>query len=97
MSRRGPRPLAPAVESFVAAIAPAGLLGEVQRVWADAVGPVIAAEARPVAERDGTVTVACASAVWAHELALLAPSLVNALNTRLAPSRVSALRCRTGR
>ena len=42
--------------------------------------PAIAAEAEPVSEHDGVVTVACRSAVWAQELDLLAPDLVARLN-----------------
>jgi predicted nucleic acid-binding Zn ribbon protein len=44
----------------------------------------VAAEAEPVAERDGTVTVACGSATWAQELDLIAPELLERLNGALA-------------
>jgi predicted nucleic acid-binding Zn ribbon protein len=62
-------------------------------VWPDAVGEAIAREARPVAERDGTVTVACSSAVWAQEVGLMGPQLCAALNARLGGERVASLRC----
>ena len=42
-----------------------------QTAWAEAVGEAVAAEATPVSERDGVVTVACRSATWAQELDLL--------------------------
>jgi hypothetical protein len=44
---------------------------------------VVAAEAQPVSEREGVITVACSSAVWAQELALLAGDLREGLNTAL--------------
>jgi predicted nucleic acid-binding Zn ribbon protein len=44
----------------------------------------VAAEAEPVAERDGVVTVACRSATWAQELDLLGPELLGRLNEALA-------------
>jgi predicted nucleic acid-binding Zn ribbon protein len=74
---------------------PATLLARVQASWRVAVGPALAASATPVAEREGMVTVACDSAVWAQELDLLAPDLVGRLNERLdgaEPGRVERLR-----
>jgi predicted nucleic acid-binding Zn ribbon protein len=62
-------------------------------VWPEAVGAAIAREAQPVAERGGVVTVACASAVWAQEVGLMAPALCAAVNARLGGERVTALRC----
>jgi predicted nucleic acid-binding Zn ribbon protein len=94
--RRAPVPLAGAVEALAARLEPATALAAVQRAWPDAVGPAIAAEAEPVSERGGVVTVACRSAVWAHELDLLAPELVDRLNAALGEPRVTALRCTAG-
>jgi predicted nucleic acid-binding Zn ribbon protein len=96
--RRVPRPGALAFARLASELAPATPLAAVQGAWADAVGPVVAAEAEPVAERGGVVTVACRSAVWAQELDLMAPDLLARLNDRLAGVEVAALRCRaTGR
>ncbi len=64
--------------------APATPLAAVQAAWAEAVGARIAAEARPVAERDGVITVACRSATWAEELDLLAEALLGRLRETLA-------------
>jgi predicted nucleic acid-binding Zn ribbon protein len=94
--RRAPVPLAGAVEALAATLEPLTPLAAVQRTWADAVGPAIAAECTPVAERGGVVTVACRSSVWAHELSLMAPDLVGRLNAALGEARVAELRCRTG-
>jgi predicted nucleic acid-binding Zn ribbon protein len=93
MRRRGPRPLGPAVESLAASLAPATLLGDVQRVWEGAAGPAIASEASPISERGGTLTLLCSSAVWMQEIDLLGPSLVAALNAALAAERVVGVRC----
>ena len=91
--RRAPRPLGLAVEAFTARLAPATLLADVQRVWEGAAGPAIAAEAHPVGERDGTLTLRCASAVWMQEIDLMGPVLVAELNRALGGERVSAVRC----
>jgi predicted nucleic acid-binding Zn ribbon protein len=92
-SRRAPRPLAGAVGALAESLRPATVLGDVQAVWRDAVGEAIAREAQPVAERAGTVTVACGSSVWAQEIGLMAPALCEALNARLGGERVTGLRC----
>ncbi|MDP9228843.1 MAG: DUF721 domain-containing protein, partial [Actinomycetota bacterium] len=69
-------------------LTPSTPLGAVQSVWAEAVGDAIAAEATPVAERDGVVTVACRSSTWAQELDLLAPQTLRKLASAL-PEGVS--------
>jgi predicted nucleic acid-binding Zn ribbon protein len=74
---------------------PDSLLGEVQRVWRSAVGPAIAIEAQPTSERAGVVTVSCSASVWAQELDLMAPAILERLNGLLRSGRVSRLRCVT--
>ena len=96
MRRRAPVPLAGAVDALARRLEPMTPLAAVQRAWPDAVGPVIAAEAEPVAERSGVVTVRCRTAVWAQELTLLAPELVGKLNGVIGEPRVSELRCTAG-
>ena len=91
--RREPRPVAGAVGALADSLRPTTGLAAVQAVWSDAVGDAIAREARPVTERDGTVTVACTSSVWAQEIGLMGPSLCTAVNARLGAERVTALRC----
>jgi predicted nucleic acid-binding Zn ribbon protein len=85
--RRRPQPLAHALERFQGQLAPPTLLGEVQRVWAPALGHQLAEHAEPVSERDGVVTARCDSAVWAAELTMLAGSLCERLNTRIGGRR----------
>jgi predicted nucleic acid-binding Zn ribbon protein len=94
MRRREPRTLAAAVDSLVRELAPRTLLADVQRVWPEAVGGAVAAEAVPAAERDGVLVVSCSSSVWAHELDLMAPQLIDRLNQVLDGPRVARLRCR---
>ena len=96
MSRRAPRRLATALDGLTPGLAPATALAGVQEAWAVAAGPAIAAAARPVAERDGVLEVVCEAAVWAAELELLGEQVVAALNERLGPGTITALRCRTG-
>ncbi len=93
MRRRAPRPLAQALHDLRRAIAPATTLADLQAAWPAVTGPVIAAEAAPTAEHGGVVTVACRSAVWAHELELMGPDLVTRLNAALGRDAVRALRC----
>jgi predicted nucleic acid-binding Zn ribbon protein len=93
MRRTGPRPLGHALAEVSSHLAPATTLAGVQACWADAVGPAIAEEAEPVSEREGVVTVACRSAVWAQELDLLATDLVARLNELLGgPARADRVR-----
>lgn len=96
MRRPAPRSLAGALDRLGAELAPATALAHVQEVWERAVGPAIAAAARPVAEREGIVTIVCEASVWAHELELMAVELVPRLNDELGSPTVRELRCRTG-
>ena len=100
MRRSAPRPIADALAELRDMAEPATLLARVQACWREAVGAVIAAEAEPVSERDGVLTVACDSAVWAHEIQLLGADLVRRLNDALggAPKgELRELRVRTAR
>jgi predicted nucleic acid-binding Zn ribbon protein len=92
LSRRRPRPAGEALRDVLADAAPATLLASVQRAWPAAVGARIAAEAEPVAEQEGTVTVACRSATWAQELDLMQDQIRERLNAALAVREVSTLR-----
>jgi predicted nucleic acid-binding Zn ribbon protein len=83
------------VQALADALAPATTLARVQRVWEDAVGPAVAKEATPVAERDGELTLACAAAVWAQELDLMGPELAAKVNAALGDDAVSSVRCVT--
>jgi predicted nucleic acid-binding Zn ribbon protein len=96
MSRRAPRPLSSALAPLQQALAPRTLLADVQRAWPAAAGAAIAREAAPVSERGGVVTIACSASVWAQELDLMAPLLIEQLNAAIGAGEVRRLRCVTG-
>jgi predicted nucleic acid-binding Zn ribbon protein len=96
MRRLAPRPLGRALEAVIGQARPAGLLAAVQSAWPEVAGHALAAATAPTSEREGTVTVACESGVWAHELELLGADLTARLNERLEatgePVKVTRLR-----
>jgi predicted nucleic acid-binding Zn ribbon protein len=99
MRRRAPRPLSLALERAAANAQPATTLASVQAAWPSVAGPVLAAEATPVSEREGVVTLDCSSAVWAQELELLGPDLLGRLVAHPAlagAGRLERLRCVVG-
>ena len=77
-------------------LAPQTLLAEIQRAWPEVVGPSIAAQARPTAERGGVVTVSCSASVWAQELDLMSVAILERLNEAFPPAGTSRLRCVAG-
>jgi predicted nucleic acid-binding Zn ribbon protein len=91
--RRSPRSVSLAIDQIRDELEPDSVLAEVQRLWSGAVGPAIAAEAQPTAERGGVVTVSCSASVWAQELDLMAPAIVERLNRTLRGRQVARLRC----
>ena len=93
--RSSPRRLTVALDQIRDELEPESVLGEVQRVWRSAVGSAIAQEAQPTAERGGVVTVSCSASVWAQELDLMAPDILDRLNRALRSGQVSRLRCVT--
>jgi predicted nucleic acid-binding Zn ribbon protein len=78
--RRTPRRLGTTLGAATRRARPKTLLAAVQEAWPGAAGGAVAAEASPVAERDGVVTVACRSATWAQELDLLQSEFLERLN-----------------
>ena len=93
--RRSPRPRTHALDQIRDELEPESLLADVQRVWRDAVGPAIALEAQATAERGGVLTVSCSASVWAQELDLMGPAILERLNQLLRCGRISRLRCVT--
>ncbi len=96
MRRGPPKPLGDSIRALRTEVQPQTPLAALQAVWPDAVGARIAAEARPVRERDGTVTVECRAATWAQELDLLHDELVERVNAALGADRVTRLRMVVG-
>lgn len=91
-----PRRISEAVGAFRTRIEPATPLAGIQTVWDEAVGDGIAAVARPVSERDGTLTVECQSAVWAGELAFMEERIRSRLNEALDGNGPASIRFKTG-
>jgi predicted nucleic acid-binding Zn ribbon protein len=92
--RRAPRPAADALHAALRQATPKTPLAAVQAGWAKAVGEQLAAVATPVSERDGTVTIECADAVWAQELDLMQATLLERLGAELGEQAPRALRFR---
>jgi predicted nucleic acid-binding Zn ribbon protein len=95
--RLAPRPLRSAIEAVTRQAAPAGALARTQACWEEVAGPRVAAEAEPVSERAGVLTIRCSSAVWAQELELLSEDLLERLREALGdPSALQSLRLVVG-
>jgi predicted nucleic acid-binding Zn ribbon protein len=92
--RRAPRPAANAFQVALQQAAPQTPLAAIQAAWANAVGEQLAARAVPVSEREGTVTVECADAVWAQELDLMQETLLGRLREQVGDQAPEALRFR---
>lgn len=71
--------------------------GKIWLVWDDAVGGQIAAKARPVSFRDGTLTVAVASAPWMQQLSFLKKQIIEQVNERLGGEVVREIYLKAGR
>lgn len=91
-SGRAPRRLGASLARVVAHGAPQTLLGEVQTAWPQACGATIAANSEPVSEREGTVTIACATGAWAQELELMQEQLRARVEAIVGEERVQRLR-----
>ncbi len=76
--RRPPRPVRDALDSLARrlGVPTASSLGAVFSGWDDAVGPHVAAHARPVGFTDGVLTVAVDDPAWAAQLRYLANDLL---------------------
>jgi predicted nucleic acid-binding Zn ribbon protein len=93
MRRLAPRPIAIALDDLRAQWEPDTPLAAVQRVWRATVGETIADAAQPTAARGGVLTVSCGAAVWAQELDLMAPTILERLSEALPEGGIERLRC----
>lgn len=82
--KRSPQRVTAAVGAAIAASSPRTALAAVQACWREAVGEETARRAQPVSERDGTVTIACESSTWAHELDLMGEPILERLKAAIA-------------
>lgn len=71
--------------------------GRIWLLWDEAVGERIASLARPVAFRDGTLTVAVANAPWMQQLNFLKRGIIEKLNTLLGGPVVSDIYLKAGK
>ncbi len=94
MRRRAPRQASEAIRAARDRAAPRTGLAAAQAAWTAAVGERVAAVARPVAERAGTLTIECADPVWAQELDLMQTQLLERLQAELGERAPAALRFR---
>ncbi len=85
--------MAHALGALADELAPRTVLADVQRIWTATVGESIAEQAQPTAERGGVVTISCAASVWAQELDLMAPQIIDRLNAGLEGVALRRLRC----
>ncbi|MGN6586719.1 MAG: DUF721 domain-containing protein [Solirubrobacterales bacterium] len=92
--RRAPRPASNALQAALQKAAPKTPLAAVQAAWVAAVGEQLAAKATPVSERDGTLTIECADAVWAQELDLMQEGLLERLRGEVGDQAPRELRFR---
>lgn len=70
--------------------------GKIWLAWDAAVGAQIAAKARPVSFRDGTLTVAVVSAPWMQQLTFLKKGMMEKLNERLGGDVVRDIYLKAG-
>jgi predicted nucleic acid-binding Zn ribbon protein len=89
---RQPRQLGDSLARVIARTAPQTLLAEIQAAWPEACGEAIAAASEPVAERQGTVTIACSSGAWAQELEFMQDDLLTRLEAVVGEGRIGGLR-----
>ena len=95
--RRAPRQASEAFRAARDRVAPKTGLAAVQAAWSTALGERLAAVARPVSERAGTLTVECADGVWAQELDLMQEQLLQRLREELGERAPEALRFRVAK
>jgi len=92
--RRAPRPASNAFQAALQQVAPKTPLATVQAAWPAAVGEQLAAVATPTSERQGTLTIECADAVWAQELDLMQETLLERLRDAVGEQAPKSLRFR---
>ena len=92
MGRFAPRAAAEAIRAARDRAAPQTPLAAAQAVWAEVVGPAMAAATEPVSERRGEITVRCESTVWAQELEMMAEQVLEKLRRRLGEAAPASLR-----
>ena len=92
-----PRPIGDVIGRELKRLGPSAALGDVVRVWPEAVGVAIAANAWPARlARDGTLHVAARSSAWAFELTHLESVVRARLRDHLGDEAPGTLRFAVG-
>lgn len=94
---RKSRPLTPVKVALQSTFSRLGLSQQLAQqralaVWAEVVGPQIAAATQPIGVRDGVLFVATRSSAWAHELIYRKAGILERLRNELGPNTVSDIR-----
>ena len=78
-------------------LAPGDAHGTLEARWSEVMGADVAAHARLVSVREGTLTVAVDDPIWATQLRYLEPAIVTRATALLGPRIVDRVRVRVGR
>ena len=71
-------------------------LTRVWQIWDDAVGEIIAANARPVAFKGDLLLVHATSSTWIHQLHFLKADIISKLNAALGKPMISEIKFKIG-
>jgi predicted nucleic acid-binding Zn ribbon protein len=77
-------------------LAPGDAHGTLDARWSEVMGNDVAAHARLVSVRDGTLTVTVDDPVWATQLRYLEPAIVTRATALLGPGVVARVKVRVG-
>lgn len=69
---------------------------KIWQVWEEAVGPQIAAKAKPAGIRDGILVVKVASSPWMQQLSLMKPEIMGQLNSMAGEQLVKEILFKAG-
>lgn len=74
-----------------------GLMAKLLSVWDGTVGAGIAKHALPESIKGGILTVTVDSPVWMHQLSMMAPGLIEKINTVMGADAVADIKFRSGK
>jgi len=74
-----------------------GLMAKLLSVWDKTVGAGIAKHALPESIKGGILTVTVDSPVWMHQLSMMAPGLIEKINSVMGADTVSDIKFRSGK
>jgi predicted nucleic acid-binding Zn ribbon protein len=77
-------------------LAPDNAHGTLDTRWSEVMGADVAAHARLVSLRNGTLTVVVDDPIWATQLRYLEPAIVTRATALLGPGRVTRMKVRVG-